>query len=247
MNTGGITNIDCENNFIFKVIRIWLYGPNGSLTLRYNLGSPKGFCHLTHVAYLADSTKVGGTRKKRGHTKFSQPFMVLTVAARQGVAPLVIFLANNWLLITQRVARVARERHSGAGGEAAATAAAVDRDTRIEARVWLHFHTCESERESQLTNDCHIYIFMAIQPTSTGLTFISNTEACRRTAVVGGKQQEEHVGGGNEEMRGLGTVVFTNQGRRCRGTIPDFQSVIVDLSLKPGKSCTHKLKVLVFF
>lgn len=66
---------------------------------------------------------------------FPQHFLVLTVAAWQGVAPLVIFLTNDWLLITQRVPRVACERHSGAGGEAAATAAAVDWDTRIKARI----------------------------------------------------------------------------------------------------------------
>lgn len=82
-------------------------------------------------------------KKLEIHNVFAT-FLVLTVAARQGVAPLVIFLTHNWLLVTQCVPWVARERHPGAGGEAAATAAAVDWDTRIEARVRLHFHAYKS-------------------------------------------------------------------------------------------------------
>lgn len=46
------------------------------------------------------------------------------------------------------------------------------------------------------------------------LTLISDVEACCRATVVGGEQQEEDVGCGNQEMRSLGAVVFANQGRR---------------------------------
>lgn len=69
---------------------------------------------------------------------------------------------------------------------------------------------------------------------TVNLTFISDVEACCRATVVGGEQQEEDVGGGNQEMRRLGAVVFANQGRRGRGAISYFKSVIVDLSLEPG-------------
>lgn len=95
---------------------------------------------------------------------FLQHFSVLTVAARQGVTPLMIFLTNNWLLVTQRVPRVTRERHTRVSGEAAATAATVDWDARIEARVRLHFHTCESQRQSQKPNGRHINMFWVIKP-----------------------------------------------------------------------------------
>lgn len=224
--SSGITKIGPKNNFIIKVIEVWLNGPTGCFEFEIQW-SPKGFCDHTHI--VLNSKMAQFKHRELIDQKWEQLFfvvVVLTVAARQGVAPLVIFLTNNWLLITQRVPWVTCERHSGASGEAAATAAAVDWDTGIQARIRLHFHTCESERESRLTNGSHSHIIDGIKPVfcehATGLTFISNTKACCRTAVVGGKQQEEHVGSGYEEMRSLGTVVFTNQGRRSRGTIPNF-------------------------
>lgn len=68
---------------------------------------------------------------------------------------------------------------------------------------------------------------------SISRTFISDAEACCRAAVVCGEQQEQDVGRGNQEMRCLGAVVFTDQGRGGRRAVPDFQCVIVDLSLEP--------------
>lgn len=49
---------------------------------------------------------------------------------------------------------------------------------------------------------------------SIGLTFISDAEACRRAAVVRREQQEQDVGCGNQEMRCLGAVILTDEGRR---------------------------------
>lgn len=172
MNKGGITNIGCENNFIVKLLKSLKYCLM-ALPAILVLWSSALLWHLRHVvlefldymiwAYLVDWTKSMRKLENEVAQWLHNIFLVLTVAARQGVTPLVIFLTNNWLLITQRVTRVARERHSRAGGEAAATAAAVDRNTRIEARVRFHFHTCEPERQlTQLTNDCHIHIIRVI-------------------------------------------------------------------------------------
>lgn len=73
---------------------------------------------------------------------------------------------------------------------------------------------------------------------SIGLTFISDAEARCRAAVVRGEQQEQDVGCGNQEMRCLGAVVFTDEGGRDRGAVPDLQCVIINLSLEPTQ--THK-------
>lgn len=71
---------------------------------------------------------------------------------------------------------------------------------------------------------------------SISLTFISDAEACCRAAVICSEQQEQEVGRGNQEMRCLGAVVFTNQWGGGGGAIPDFQCVIVDLGLKPKQT-----------
>lgn len=81
-------------------------------------------------------------------------------------------------------------------------------------------------RDAVAVEEWHSQPHHAIRPIvcehATGLTLVSNAEACRGTAVVGGEQQEEHVGSGYEEVRSLGTVVFTNQGGRCRGTVANL-------------------------
>lgn len=77
---------------------------------------------------------------------------------------------------------------------------------------------------------------------SISLTFVSDAEACCGAAVVCREQQEQDVGGGNQEMRCLGAVVFADQGRGGRGAIPDFQRVIVDLSLEPRRQQNKKKK-----
>lgn len=73
----------------------------------------------------------------------------LTVTAGEGVAPLMILFTNDGFLIAQRVTRVTCEGHAGAGGEAAAMATPIHRNTRIEAGVRLHFHTCEQNGWSE--------------------------------------------------------------------------------------------------
>lgn len=63
---------------------------------------------------------------------------IFTIAGGQRVAPPVVLLAHQRLLVAQPVARVAAERHSGADGEVLAVADPVDGDPRVEAGVAVH-------------------------------------------------------------------------------------------------------------
>ena len=57
------------------------------------------------------------------------------------MTPLMDFLADDWLLVAERVAEVTGERHLRPDSEAVAPPTAVYRDARVEARVRLHHHT----------------------------------------------------------------------------------------------------------
>lgn len=81
---------------------------------------------------------------------------------------------------------------------------------------------------------------------SISLTLVSDAEARCRAAVVCGEQQEQDVGCGNQEIRCLGPVVFTNQGGGYGRAIPDLQCVIVNLSLEPRKAQTHTQKMYYY-
>jgi len=67
-----------------------------------------------------------------------------------------------------------------------------------------------------------------------GLTLVSDAEAGRRAAVVGGEQQEEEVGRGDEEVWRLASVVLPDHGGGRGGPVPDLQRVVVHLRLEPG-------------
>lgn len=57
---------------------------------------------------------------------------MLTIAGGQRVAPPVVLLAHQRLLVAQPVARVAAERHGGADGEVLAVADPVDGDSWVQ-------------------------------------------------------------------------------------------------------------------
>lgn len=63
---------------------------------------------------------------------------VFTIAGGQRVAPPVVLLAHQRLLVAQPVTGVAAERHSRADGEVLAVADPVDGDSWVEARVAVH-------------------------------------------------------------------------------------------------------------
>lgn len=75
---------------------------------------------------------------------------VFTVAGGQWVAPPVVLLAHQRLLVAQPVTRVAAKRHSGADGEVLAVADPVDGDPRVEARVAVHGDACEGTRRDKV-------------------------------------------------------------------------------------------------
>lgn len=83
---------------------------------------------------------------------------------------------------------------------------------------------------------------ISISQSISPLTFISDAEAGGGAAVVRGEQQEQDVGRGDQEMRCLGAVVLADQRRRGGGAIPNFQCVVVDLSLEPARTQTKTNK-----
>lgn len=65
------------------------------------------------------------------------------------------------------------------------------------------------------------------------LTLISDPEADVRMALVCREEQVEEVGGANEKLRHLGTLVTTNHWRGGISPVPHLQHVIVNLCPKP--------------
>ena len=61
-----------------------------------------------------------------------------TVTGGQGVAPPVVLLTDQGLLVAQPVPRVAAKRHRGADGEVLSVPDTVDRDAGVQARVAVH-------------------------------------------------------------------------------------------------------------
>lgn len=67
-----------------------------------------------------------------------------TVARRQRVAPEVVLLTNQWLLVAQSVSGVALEGHRGADGQVVVRPRPVDRDTGIHAGVCVQRDHCRN-------------------------------------------------------------------------------------------------------
>lgn len=76
--------------------------------------------------------------------KQDQTFVLHTVAGRQRVAPEVVLLTNQWLLVAQSVSEVTLEGHSGADGQVVVRPRPVDRDTGIHAGVCVQCDHCRN-------------------------------------------------------------------------------------------------------
>lgn len=63
---------------------------------------------------------------------------IFTVTCRQRVAPPVVLLAHQRLLVAEPVAGITTEGNCGADGEILPIADPVDRNTRVQARVAVH-------------------------------------------------------------------------------------------------------------
>lgn len=108
---------------------------------------------VPHIStYLFWNRVQKGSAQRRSSSKMKWKWKherkILTITAGKSVTPLMILFANDWLLIAQCVSWVTREWHTRANGKAASMATTIDRDTRIETRVWFHFHTWESHHRS---------------------------------------------------------------------------------------------------
>lgn len=62
------------------------------------------------------------------------------------MAPEVVFLANQWLLVAQSVSKVTLERHRGANGQVCVRPRSVDGDTRIHAGVRVQRDHCRNAK-----------------------------------------------------------------------------------------------------
>ena len=76
------------------------------------------------------------------------------------------------------------------------------------------------------------------------LTLVSDAEAGGRAAVIGGEQQEEEVGRGDEEVGRLGSVVLSDHRGGRGGAVSYLQRVVVDLRLEPwgGRNETQSVR-----
>ena len=74
-----------------------------------------------------------------------------TVTGGQWVAPEVVPLAGQRLLVAQAVARLAAVRHRGADGQVVAQPCPVHRDARVHAGVRVQSHDWKGRRETVRT------------------------------------------------------------------------------------------------
>lgn len=52
-------------------------------------------------------------------------------------------------------------------------------------------------------------------------------------ALVGGEEQVQEVGGADEELGDLGSLITADQGRRRESSITHLKDIVVDLRAKP--------------
>lgn len=66
------------------------------------------------------------------------------------------------------------------------------------------------------------------------LTLVANLEANVRVALVCGEEQVEVVGGADQELGDLGTLVAPYQRRGVRLPVTHLQNIVIHLCFKPA-------------
>lgn len=107
-----------------------------------------GIDNPSNLSFISRSLTMTALRKHPDYDVCAEThyktFILHTVTRRQRMAPEVVFLTNQWLLVAQSVSRVTLEWHCGPDGQVCVRPRSVDWDTRIHARVRVQRDHCRN-------------------------------------------------------------------------------------------------------
>lgn len=118
-------------------------------TGRTGIGNP------SNLSYISRSVTTPVLRKHPDYDVCEEThyktFVLHTITRRQRMAPEVVFLTNQWLLMAQSVSRVALEWHCGPNGQVCVRPRSVDWDTRIHAGVRVQRDHCRNVKVQRMS------------------------------------------------------------------------------------------------
>lgn len=108
-----------------------------------NLSNPSFICRSLTMTVLRKHPDYDVGAETRNETS-----VLHTVTRWQRMAPEVVFLTNQWILVAQSVSSVTLEWHRGPDGQVCVRPCSVDRDTRIHAGVCVQCDHCKNVQEN---------------------------------------------------------------------------------------------------